>query len=101
VAQRLRCCATNWKVAGSIPAGVGRFFIDIAYFRTHYKTRVDSASNRKEYQGYNKWENSGVLMLQQAVCWSCAALYCDRLTVCRVLVKDAAGCVLGLCCVVL
>ena len=22
VAQWLRCCATNWKVAGSIPAGV-------------------------------------------------------------------------------
>jgi len=29
VAQRLRCCATNWKVAGSIPVGVSGFFIDI------------------------------------------------------------------------
>jgi len=29
VAQWLRCCATNWKVAGSIPAGVTGFFIDI------------------------------------------------------------------------
>ena len=29
VAQWLRCCATNWKVAGSIPAGVSGFFIDI------------------------------------------------------------------------
>jgi hypothetical protein len=29
VAQWLRCCATNRKVAGSIPAGVGGFFIDI------------------------------------------------------------------------
>jgi len=27
VAQWLRCCATNWKVAGSIPAGVIGFFI--------------------------------------------------------------------------
>jgi len=25
VAQWLRCCATNWKVTGSIPAGVGIF----------------------------------------------------------------------------
>ena len=29
VAQWLRCCATNRKVAGSIPAGVSGFFIDI------------------------------------------------------------------------
>ena len=28
VAQWLRCCATNRKVAGSIPAGVSGFFID-------------------------------------------------------------------------
>ena len=35
VAQWLRCCATNRKVAGSIPADV---------------TGVDSASNRNEYQ---------------------------------------------------
>ena len=29
VAQWLRCCDTNWKVAGSIPVGVIGFFIDI------------------------------------------------------------------------
>ena len=29
VAQWLRCCATNQKAAGSIPAGVSGFFIDI------------------------------------------------------------------------
>jgi len=29
VAQWLSCCATNRKVAGSIPVGVGGFFIDI------------------------------------------------------------------------
>jgi len=29
VAQRLRCCATNRKVAGSILTGVSGFFIDI------------------------------------------------------------------------
>ena len=32
VAQWLRCCATNRKVAGSIPAGVSGFFINIKSF---------------------------------------------------------------------
>ena len=52
VAQWLRCCATNWKVASSIPAGVIGFFIDIKSFRSHYGPGVDSASNRNEYQEY-------------------------------------------------
>ena len=52
VAQWLRCCATNRKVAGSIPAGVSGFFIDIRSFRSHYSPGVDSASNRNEYQEY-------------------------------------------------
>ena len=52
VAQWLRCCATNRKVAGSIPAGVSGFFIDIESFRSHYGPGVDSASNRNEYQEY-------------------------------------------------
>jgi len=52
VAQWLRCCATNRKVAGSIPAGVSGFFIDIKSFRSHYGPGVDSASNRNEYQEY-------------------------------------------------
>jgi len=47
VAQWLRCCVTNRKVAGSIPAGVSGFFIDIQYC-----PGVDSASNRNEYQEY-------------------------------------------------
>ena len=34
--QWLRCCATNRKVTGSIPAGVSGFFIDIKFFRSHY-----------------------------------------------------------------
>jgi len=33
VAQWLRYCATNRKVAGSIPSGVTGFFIDIKSFR--------------------------------------------------------------------
>ena len=52
VAQWLRCCTTNRKVAGSIPAGVSGFFIDIKSFRSHYGPGVDSASNRNEYQEY-------------------------------------------------
>ena len=50
VAQWLRCCATNRKVAGSIPAGVSGYFIDIKSFRSHYGPGVDSASNRNECQ---------------------------------------------------
>ena len=52
VAQWLRCCATNRKVASSIPASVSGFFIDIKSFRSHYGPGVDSASNRNEYQEY-------------------------------------------------
>jgi len=50
VAQWLRCCATNRKVAGSIPAGVSGFFIDTKSFRSHYGPGVESASNRNGYQ---------------------------------------------------
>ena len=47
VAQWLRCCATNRKVAGSIPDG------GIGIFHWHNPSDgsgVDSASNRNEYQ---------------------------------------------------
>jgi len=50
VAESLRCCATNRKVAGSIPAGVSGFFIDIKSFRSHYVPGVDSSFYRNEYQ---------------------------------------------------
>jgi len=46
VAQWLRCCATNRKVAGSILA----VDIDIKSFRSHYVPGVYSASNRNEYR---------------------------------------------------
>ena len=52
VAQWLRCCATNQKVASSIPAGFSGFSFYIKSFRSHYGTRVDSSSNRNEYQEY-------------------------------------------------
>jgi len=50
VAQWLRYCATNRKVAGLIPDGVSGFFIDIKSFRSHYGPGVDSACNINEYQ---------------------------------------------------
>ena len=59
VAQWLRCCATNRKVAGSIPTGVNGFFIDIKSFRSHYGPGVDSASNGNEYQEYFLGVKSG------------------------------------------
>jgi len=52
MAQWLRYCATNRKVAGSIPDGVSGFFIETKSFQSHYGPRVDSASNRNEYQEY-------------------------------------------------
>jgi len=48
VVHWLRCCATNRKVAGSIPADV----IDIKSFRSYYGSGVDSVSNGNEYQEY-------------------------------------------------
>ena len=52
VAQWLRRCVTNRKVAGSITAGIIEFFIDIISFRSYYGPGVDSASNRNECQEY-------------------------------------------------
>ena len=52
VAQWLRCCVANRKVACSIPAGVSGFFIDIKSFRSHYGPGVNSASNSNGYQEY-------------------------------------------------
>ena len=43
VAQWLMCCATNRKVAGSIPDGVSG---------SQYGPAVDSASNKNEYKEY-------------------------------------------------
>ena len=52
VAQWLRCSVTNRKIVVSIPAVVSGFFIDVKYFRSYYGPRVDSPSNRNEYQEY-------------------------------------------------
>jgi len=50
IAQWLSCCATNRKVADSMPDGVSGFFIDTKSYRLHYGPGVDSTSNRNEYQ---------------------------------------------------
>jgi len=50
--SRLRRCATNRKVSGSIPASVSGSFVDIKSFQSHYGPEVDSASNRNVYQDY-------------------------------------------------
>ena len=52
LAQCLRCCDTNPKVAISIPAGVSGFFVDIKFFQSHVGHGIDSASNRNESQEY-------------------------------------------------
>jgi hypothetical protein len=52
VAQWLRCCATNRKVTGSIPAAVSGFFFDIKSFPSHFGSGVDSAPNRNVYHEY-------------------------------------------------
>jgi hypothetical protein len=52
VSQWLRYCATNQKVAGSIPDGVMEFFIDINPSDRHYGLGIDSVSNRNEYREY-------------------------------------------------
>jgi len=41
-----------FRTAGSIPARVNGFFIDINFFRSHYGSGVESASNINEYQQY-------------------------------------------------
>jgi len=55
VAQWLRCCATNRKIAGSVPGCVSGFFMDIKFFRLHCCPGVDSASNRNEHQEHFLW----------------------------------------------
>jgi len=52
VAQWLRCCATNREVAGSIPASVSGFLIDITHFRWDFGPGDDTANNRNRYQIY-------------------------------------------------
>jgi hypothetical protein len=52
VAQWLGYCATNQKVAGSIPDGVIGIFHWYTSFWSHYGPEVDSPYNINEYQEY-------------------------------------------------
>jgi hypothetical protein len=52
VAQWLRYCSTNQKVADSIPAAVIGNFHSHKSFRSHYGPGFESACNRNEYQEY-------------------------------------------------
>ena len=74
VAQWLRRCATNWKIACSFPASVCGFFIDIKSFRPHYGPGVDSASNRNEYQEHFLGVKSGRCVRLTTLPPSCAAV---------------------------
>jgi len=74
VAQWLGRCATNWKVAGSIPAGVTVFFIDIKSFRSHYGPGVDWASNRNEYQEHFLEGKCGLCVRLTTLPPSCAVV---------------------------
>ena len=73
VTQWLRRCAINRKVAGSIPAGVNGFFIDIKSFRSHYGPGVDSACNKNEYQE-NFWDKGGRCVRLTTLPPSCAVI---------------------------
>ena len=74
VAQWSRYSATKRKVAGSIPAGVSGFFIDIKSFRSHYGPGVDSASNRNEYREYFLKVKSGRCVRLTTLPPSCAVV---------------------------
>ena len=57
----LRHCSTSWKVAGSIPVEA----------RPQYDPRVDSASNRNEYQEYFQKDKGGRCVRLTALPPSC------------------------------
>jgi hypothetical protein len=83
VAQWLTYCATNQKVAGSIPDGVMEFFIDIN------PSGVDSASNRNEYREYflgemrpvRKADNLTTILEPSGPLQACFTFLCFSMTV--------------------
>ena len=93
-----RHCTSSWKVAGLIPDG-GHWNSSLTWpFQVHCGSRVDSVSNRNEYQGYllggkGSWcIRLTTLPLSCANClellgastswspWACADLYTDSFT---------------------
>ena len=65
VAQWLRCCATNRKIAGSIPAGVSGFLIDIS---PTYRT-MDLGSTQPLTEMSTRSSSWGV-KVSGASCWT-------------------------------
>ena len=76
--KRLRCCATNRKVAGSIPASINGFVNDIKSFRSHYGPGVDSSSNRNKYREYFLGVKSGRCVRLTTLPPSCAVVTKSR-----------------------
>ena len=74
IAQWLSCCATNRKVAESIPTDVNGFFIDTKSFRSRYGPGIDSASNRNEYQEYFLGDKGGRCVRMTTLPPSCAVV---------------------------
>ena len=99
VAQWLMCCATNRKVAGSIPDGVSGNFIDMKSFRSHYGPGVDSASKgNEERRPVRKADNLTTILCRCHEIWVPGAIpggkggRCVRLTTlppsCAVVMKS-------------
>ena len=74
VAQWLRCCATSRKVAGSIPASVNGFFIDIKSFRSHYGPGVDTSDRLQLKCDSTRWRTGGEVK-GKLVEWVASALH--------------------------
>jgi hypothetical protein len=73
VAQWLRYCAANRKVAGLIPDGVLEFFINIILPIALWPW-VDSASNRNEYQEHFLGGKGGRCLRLTTLSPSCAVV---------------------------
>ena len=74
VAQWLRCCVTNLKVAGSIPAGVSEFFIDIKSFRSHYGPGSRLSLEQKWVPGVFHGDKGGQCVRLTTLPRSCAVV---------------------------
>jgi len=69
VAQWLRYCVTNRKVAVSIPANGSGLFIEIKYLRSHYGPGVDSTSIRNEYHEHFLAANLATILCRCHEIW--------------------------------
>jgi len=79
VAQWLRCCATNRKVAGSTPPGVGGFFIDPGVDSggrcVRLTTLAPSCALVTKSGGLNVLEPSGPVQVCNGTAWKIVSTY--------------------------